>query len=237
MLNGKVRLTQPAEGYRAGIDPVFLAAAVPAEPGETAIDAGAGVGAAALCLAVRVPGVDVIGLEIDAAQVQLAHHNAVTSGLADRARFQAADLLTRLALPPVDHVLTNPPYLQSGAVTPPPDAARARAHVAGPGGLAAWLAGCLRLLKLGGTLTMIYRADGLSEVLAGLAACGGIEVVPLWPGEGKPAKRMVVRARKGSRSPLVLWPGLVLHRPDGRYTAAAEAVLRDAAPLPVEGSG
>lgn len=237
LLNGKVRLAQQATGYRAGIDPVFLAAAVPAAAGETAIDAGAGVGAAALCLAVRAEGVEVLGLELDPAQVELAHHNAVTSGLADRVRFQAADLLTRLRLPLVDHVLTNPPYLQPGAVTLPPDPARALAHVAGPGGLAAWLAGCLRLLKPGGTLTLIYRADGLAEVLAGLAGCGGIEVIPLWPGGGKPAKRMVVRARKGSRSPLVLHPGLVLHQPDGRYTAAAEAVLRDAAPLPVAGSG
>lgn len=236
MLSGKVRLTQPVDGYRAGIDPVFLAAAVPAQAGEAAVDAGAGVGAAALCLAVRVPDVSVLGLELDPAQVELAHHNAVTSGVADRVRFQVGDLLAKAPLPPVDHVLTNPPYLQSGAFTPPPDPARARAHVAGPGGLAAWLAGCMRLLKLGGTLTMIYRADGLAEVLAGLAGHGGIEVIPLWPGGAKPAKRMVVRARKGSRAPLVLHPGLVLHQADGRYTAAAEAVLRGAAPLPVAGS-
>ena len=237
LLNGKVRLAQPATGYRAGIDPVFLAAAVPAQDGETAIDAGAGVGAAALCLAVRVPRAQVLGLELDKAQVELAHHNAVTSGVADRVRFEVADLLARPQRPAVDHVLTNPPYLQPGAFTPPPDPARAQAHVAGPGGLAAWLAGCLRLLKLGGTLTMIYRADGLAEVLASLPGCGGIEVIPLWPGGGKPAKRMVVRARRGSRSPLALHPGLVLHQPDGRYTAAAEAVLRSAAPLPVAGSG
>lgn len=233
LLGGRVWLTQPATGYRAGVDPVLLAATVPARAGETAIDAGAGVGAAALCLAVRVPGISVLGLEIDPAQAGLATANATRTGVADRVRFSALDLLSPGNLAGADHVLTNPPYLDPDAATPPPDPARARAHVAGPGGLRAWLAACLALLRPGGCLTLIHRADTLDEALAGLPNCGGIEVIPLWPGRGKPAKRVVLRARKGSRAPLVLHPGLVLHRPDGRYTDAAESVLRHAAALPV----
>jgi len=234
LLGGRVWLTQPASGYRAGVDPVLLAAAVPARAGETAIDAGAGVGAAALCLATRMPGLSVHGLEIDPAQVALATTNARQTGVADRVRFSVQDLLAALDGPVADHVLTNPPYLDPGAATPPPDPARARAHVVGAGGLRAWLAACLALLRPGGCLTVIHRADKLDEALANLAGCGGIEVIPLWPGRGKPAKRVVLRARKGSRAPLTLHPGLVLHRPDGRYTDAAESVLRHAAALPVD---
>jgi tRNA1(Val) A37 N6-methylase TrmN6 len=232
LLNGRVRLAQPASGYRAGVDAVLLAAAVPAAKGETAIDCGAGVGAAALCLAARVAGVAVTGLEIDDAHVALAQRNAADSGVADRVGFLAADLLARPEVPPADHVLTNPPYLRLGHTITPLDAARARANVAGAGGLAAWLAACLRLLKPGGTLTLIYRADGLSDALAALPGCGAIEVIPLWPRAGEPAKRIILRARKGSRAALVLHAGLVLHELDGRYTPATDAILRHAAPLP-----
>lgn len=234
LLGGRVWLTQPTTGYRAGVDPVLLAAAVPARAGETAIDVGAGVGAAALCLAVRVPGISVLGLEIDPTQVELATANARHTGVADRVRFGALDLLAPLDVPAADHVLTNPPYLDPAAATSPPDPARARAHVAGPGGLQAWLAACLALLRPGGCLTLVHRADKLDEALANLPGCGGIEVIPLWPGRGKPAKRIVLRARKGSRAPLILHPGMLLHRLDGRYTEAAEGVLRHAAALPVD---
>ena len=170
LLGGRVRLSQPATGYRAGIDPVLLAAAVAAQAGESAVDAGAGVGAAALCLAVRVPGVVVHGLEIDARQVELASVNAQSTGVADRVRFTAADLLTQSIAAPVDHVLTNPPYLEPGAATAPPDAARARAHVEGEGGLGRWLAACAGLLRRDGCLTLIHRADRLNDALAGLRA-------------------------------------------------------------------
>jgi tRNA1(Val) A37 N6-methylase TrmN6 len=232
LLNGRVHLRQPVNGYRAGIDSVLLAAAVPAEPGQTAIDVGAGVGAAALCLAVRVADLAMTGIELDPEQVQIAAENALATGVAERVRFVGGDILGRPSLAAADQVLTNPPYLTPGAATPPPDASRARAHVGGSDGLAAWLGGCLRLLKPGGTLTLIHRADALPDALASLPGCGAIEVLPLWPGDGKPAKRVVLRARKGSRAGLTLHPGLVLHRPDGSYTEAAEAILRHGATLP-----
>ena len=231
LLGGRVRLSQPKNGFRAAIDPVFLAAALPAIAGETILDVGSGTGAAALCLAARVPGVDATGIEIDAALVALANANAAESGFAGRVRFVAGDVLA----PPAgligkvfDHVLTNPPFSARGAGSPSPDAGKRQATVEGKGGIEAWLVACLAFLKPGGSLTLIHRADRLDAVLAGLAGrAGGIVVFPLWPAAGKAAKRVIVAARKGSIAPLDMRPGLVLHQAGGDYTAGAEAILRD----------
>ena len=237
LLGGRVKLAQPKSGFRAAIDPVLLAAAVPARAGERALEAGSGTGAAALCLALRVPGVDVTGIEIDPALTALANANAAENGLADRVRFVAGDMF---APPPeitgtlFDHVFANPPYLVLGSGSPSPDPGRRRATTEGAGGLIAWLDACLGFLAPGGTITLIHRADRLDAVLAGLAnKAGGIVVLPLLPGEGKPAKRAIVAARKGSSGPLATRPGLVLHRPGGGYTPEAEAILREGRALPM----
>ncbi len=246
LLGGRVRLAQPKAGFRAAIDPVLLAAAVPAVAGETILDAGSGTGAAALCLAVRVPGADVTGIEIDPALAALANANAAENGLVDRVRFIAGDLFApppEIIGTPFNHVFSNPPYLAVGAGSPSPDPGRRRATVEGAGGLAAWLDACLRFLRPEGTLTLIHRADRLDDVLALLAGrvdesprasydaslpgrAGGIVVFPLWPGVGKAAKRVIVVARSGSAAPLEIKPGLVLHGPGGAYTPEAEAILR-----------
>ncbi len=231
LLGGRVKLAQPKAGFRAAIDPVMLAAAVPARAGERAFEAGAGTGAASLCLARRVPGVDVTGIEIDPVLAALANENARANGFEDRVRFLAGDLFApplALAGARFDHVFANPPFLESGAGSPSPDPGRRRATVAGAGGLAAWLDACFGFLAPGGTFTLIHRADRLDEVLAGLAAkTGGIVVLPLLPGEGKPAKRAIVTARRGSAAPSETRAGLVLHRPGGGYTPEAEAILRE----------
>jgi tRNA1(Val) A37 N6-methylase TrmN6 len=208
VLGGRVALAQPAAGYRAAIDPVLLAAAVDAAPGERAIDLGCGVGTAALCLMARVPELRVVGIDRDPAVVALA---------ADNARRNRRDGFTAQTL----HA--------ASASDPSRDPAKARATVAGfP--LADWLERAAALLAPRGDLTMIYRADRLDGLLAALPkALGGVTLVPLWPRAGAPAKRVIVTAVKGSRAPCTVTAGLVLHRPDGGYTAAAEALLRDGA--------
>ncbi len=239
LLDGRVRLLQAAGGYRVAIDPVILAAAVPARAGETALDLGCGTGAAALCLLARVPGVAITGLECDPATAGLARDNAAANRVSDNFRIlegevQAPPQALRAAR--FDHVLINPPYLDPARARLPRDADRRRSHGETAVGLADWLDLGLRRLRDDGTLSVIHRAERLDQILAVLSGrTGDLVIFPLWPGgaEAKPAKRIVLRARKGSRSPLSLHPGLVLHRPDGGYTAAAEAVLRDAAPLPI----
>ncbi len=235
LLGGRVRLVQPRRGYRAAIDPVLLAAAVGAAPGERVLDAGCGTGAAALCLAARLPGVEVVGFERDPAMAELARAGIARSGLEGRVRVVEGDLLA----PPVElrrqvftWVMSNPPYLVAGKARVPDDPGRRAALVEGCT-LDHWVTACLARLAPGGRLVLVHRADRLADLLAALAGrAGEITVFPLRPRPGAAAVRVLVRARKASRAPGRLLPGLVLHHPDGRSTEAARAVLRGAEPIP-----
>jgi len=246
LLGGRVRLLQLRAGYRAAIDPLLLAAAIPAlaqtasphsAPPNSAgrvLDLGCGAGAAALCLLARLPGSEVVGLELQAELVALARRNAELNAVADRFRIEEGDVL---ALPGAftaafDHVLCNPPYLPGGAATVARDAGRAAANLEGAAGLVDWIGAALTCLKPKGCLTLVHRADRLPELLAALAGrAGEVRLLPLWPGKNKAAKRVILRARKASKAPARLLPGLLLHDSEGRYTAEAEAVLREAAAL------
>jgi tRNA1(Val) A37 N6-methylase TrmN6 len=235
LLGGRLRLRQPTSGYRVAIDPVFLAAAVPAGPRDAVLDVGCGVGAAALCLAARVPGCRVTGVEVQRDLVRLAGDNVVLNELTAQVSVMQGDLLNlppRLAPGAFDHVMANPPFLEAGSATAPPDPGKATANVEGTANLAAWVRIALAMVRAKGSLTLIHRADRLEAVLALLAGkAGEITLYPLWPGGGKPAKRVIIRARKQIASPTRLLAGMVLHEDGGRFTASADAVLRDAAGL------
>lgn len=233
LLGGRLTIRQPARGFRAAIDPVLLAAAVPDAAGRSVLEAGTGVGTAALCLAARVEGVRIVGLEIDAATAELARANIARNGLEAAITIALGDILAppaELRERSFELVMSNPPY-HPAAAPPSPDARKALATREGAS-VADWLQACLRRLRTGGRLVLIQRADRLPELLAGLAGrAGDIEIVPLWPKSGRPAKRVLVRCRKGARGAAKLAPGLVLHEGDGKYSAAAEAILRDGADL------
>lgn len=242
VLGGRLRIRQPAAGYRAAIDPVLLAAAVLAKAGEQVLDVGCGVGTAGLCLAARVDGVRVSGIDLQRDLAALAAANARDNGLAGRVDFMAGDLLRpppRLAAGTFDHVMANPPFIAAGRGNPPPDPAKAVAAIEGEARLADWLRFCLAMVRLRGSVTVVHRADRLDELLALLRqGLGELTVFPLWPGGApdadgrpRPAKRIIVSGRKGISAPLSLLPGLVLHTADGTYTEQAERVLRDGAAL------
>jgi tRNA1(Val) A37 N6-methylase TrmN6 len=235
LLGGRVRLYQPLHGYRVAIDPVLLAAAVTAAAEDKVLDIGCGVGAASLCLAARVPGCRIVGMDYQHDLIGLAAENVARNGVGDRVEMIEGDLLHAPAsLQPgsFTQVMANPPFLEAAKASASPVAAKAAANVEGEAALADWLRFALAMLKDRGTLTLIHRADRLGDVLAALAGrAGAITVFPLWPGAGKPAGRILLQARKGNAAPLRLLPGLVLHEADGRNTETAEAVLRHAAPL------
>jgi tRNA1(Val) A37 N6-methylase TrmN6 len=236
LLGGRIQLIQPRHGYRVAIEPVLLAAAVPATAGERVLDLGAGVGAAALCLAARVPGVTVSGLEADPQLVRLAFAGAERSQLGDRILFTVGDILNAsrlLKAESYDHAMANPPFIAMGTGRVPKHAGKAAATVESGPTLDDWVRVAAAMVRRGGTVTVIHRADRLDAALSSLAGrLGAITMCPLWPNASRPAKRIILAARKGSAAPLRLLPGLVLHE-NGAFSAEADAVLRHAKALPV----
>lgn len=227
-LNNRLKLRQPKRGFRAGLDAVMLAAAVPAAAGETALELGAGVGTASLCVALRT-GCDVTGLEIDPQLTDLANQNAALNAMADRVRFEAADALTWTSDRRFDHVFCNPPFHDDTGLRSP-DAQRARA-LQDAGTLKDWVRSGLKHVASKGSFTIIIRADRSGEVLAALPS-KGIGIFPLRPRAEDPPKRIIVQWSDGGGG-LPQSPGLILHQPDGRYTCEADAILRGASPLPI----
>lgn len=236
LLDGRVRLRQPARGYRAGVDAALLAAACDAGPGQRVIEAGCGPGAALLAAAMRCPGARFTGIERDPDALALAQANVTLNGLADRVEAVAGDVSQRFAalgLAPFDAALANPPFFDD------PDALRApaperRAAWIADGGIDAWTAFLGKAVREGGTITVIHRADRLADLLAGLtkARCGSIQVRPVQAFADQPAKRILVRAVKTGRAPLRLLPALVLHDRGGeRHRPEVEAILRGRAGL------
>lgn len=233
ILDGRVILNQPRDGYRAAVDPVLLAACVRAKAGERVLDLGCGVGAAMLCLATRIDGLNVDGLELQAELAELARQNIAANGLDERLRVFDGDLLA----PPnvleedgYDHVFANPPYMSGDRGNHPPNASKRLAHVESDADLEDWVDAALKFCRHKGSITFIYRADRLAELLIGLEGrAGEVTVFPLWPKEGEIANRVIVRARKGLKSPLQLMGGLTLHDADGSYTDAADQALKGGA--------
>jgi tRNA1(Val) A37 N6-methylase TrmN6 len=235
VLGGRLRLKQPAKGHRFGHDAILLAAACPVRAGEQVVDLGAGVGAAGLALAARVDGCVVTLGEIEPALVALAAENAQRNGLAARVRAIVLDstapprAFAAAGLRPesVARVLMNPPFNDPVRQRTSPNRSRHLAHAATTTTLPAWVRTAARLLRPRGTLSLIWRADGMAEVLAVLAPTfGAVRLLPVHPKLDAPAIRILVRATKASGAPLELLPGLVLADASGNPTAEAEAVLR-----------
>jgi len=216
-LDGRIAVRQFADGFRAGLDAVMLAAAIPARTEDEGLELGGGCGCS------------IAGLEIDPELVALANENSAQNGFGARIRFVAGDVfdLPRELRRDFAHVFCNPPFHgESGQASPMESRDRALRDIGGH--LGDWIEAGLKRTASGGTFTIILRADRMSEALARLPE-RGVTIFPLWPRAGEPAKRVILQAHKGSRAESVLAPGLVLHQADGSYTGAADAVLRGAA--------
>ncbi|MET0338549.1 MAG: methyltransferase [Caulobacter sp.] len=236
VLNGRVRLRQAAGGYRAGLDAALLAAACDATDGARVIEPGCGAGGALLASAVRRSGASFTGVERDAAAAALARENAALNGLADRVQVLEGDVqagFRALALPTFDAAMANPPFFDDPNALRAPAAAKSGAWMA-DGGLEAWAAFLLKAVREGGTITIVHRADRLADIVALLSPkAGSFKIRPVHPFADQPAKRVLVRAIKTGKAPLVLLPPLVMHdRSGAKHTAQAEAILRGEAALP-----
>lgn len=234
-LDGRLKILQPAKGYRAGLDAVLLAAAVPARAGERVLEAGAGVGVASLCLASRVSGLEVAGIELQPPLAALAGENISRNALGDRVSIVEGDIgqpvrdLVAMGFEPNawHHVFANPPFHDPASNPASPNESKAQAHLTLGSDLDDWVRFACVMARPKGTVTFIHRADALADLLVAMTGhLGGIEVFPLWPAAGKPASRVILRGQRDSKAPLTLRPGLVLHGRDGRFTERAEALLR-----------
>ncbi len=236
-LDGKLRILQPRNGYRAATDPVFLAAAVPAKPGESVLDLGCGVGVASLCLAARVPNLALSGLERQPEYAALARENAARNSI-ELAVFEGDLEQVPAALRQAfAHVIANPPYLVPGDGTPAGDAGR-EAALREQTPLSAWIEAATRRLAPGGCLSMIHEVARLPALLSAIdRRLGSIILLPLASREGRPANRIILRARKGGRAPFRLLPPVILHDGEAHdadrdsFTPEIRAVLRDGGSL------
>jgi len=238
-LGGRLRLRQLRSGHRAGHDAMLLAAATPAKPGGRVVDFGAGVGAAGLALARRVDGIDLVLVEIDVTLADLARTNAAANAIPAHVIVldveAGAEAFASAGLAPdsTDAVLMNPPFNDGARHRASPDLARASAHVGGEDTLVRWVHAARRILKSGGVLTLIWRADGIAEVLAALdRGFGSLAILPVHGEASAPAIRILVRAVKGGRAPTQILPALMLNDESGLPNKQVQDILADNAALP-----
>jgi tRNA1(Val) A37 N6-methylase TrmN6 len=232
-LGGRLRILQPRLGYRAATDAVLLAAAAPATAGESVLELGCGAGVASLCLACRVPGVSLTGLERQGTYAELARQNAARNGIAMEVAEGDLAAMPPALRRPFDHVIANPPFFARDSGTAARDPGREQAQREDTP-LAAWIDAAFRRLGPGGWMTVIQLAARLPDLMAALdGRVGSVAVLPVAPRDGRPASRVIVQARKGGRGAFRLLAPLVLHEGpahDGdrdSFTAEVQGVLRN----------
>jgi len=239
-LGGQLRLKQKRSGHRAGHDAILLAAATQAQAGDRVVDLGAGIGTAGLALARRVGAIGLSLVEIDPELAALARANAAANAIdaeaivldvtADAQAFAAHGLVPDS----VDVVLMNPPFNDPARHRGSPDQMRHTAHVATEETLTAWVHAARRILRSNGALTLIWRADGIADVLAALSrGFGSLAIMPVHGDAGRPAIRVLVRAVKGGRAPTRLFPGLVLNDQTSGPNGEVSNILEGRAVLPL----
>ncbi len=241
-LGDRLRIIQPATGYRAGVDAVLLAAAVAVPRGNTSaiLDCGAGVGTVGLCVAARCFEARVTLIERETALLDLAARNIALNALNERVTALPGDITvpaTSAAAPNVspdtfDHVLANPPFHDEEGSTHARDPLKHASHTMPQNALDAWARFAVRMARPGARVTLIHKADALPALLAALRGrFGALTIIPIHPYMDKAAIRVLVSGIKGSRAPLTLHPPIILHDPDGAFTPYVSQILRQGAPL------
>ncbi|MEM7679531.1 MAG: methyltransferase [Pseudomonadota bacterium] len=226
ILGGAVSLTQLDGAFHTGMDAVMLAAACPAQSGSAVLDLGCGVGAAGLAVLNRLPEATLTGIDLQEDHVETARENADANGMAGRVNFEVADVKT-YENRSFDHVICNPPYMPEGSYIQSPEASKDAALGLKDTALEDWVACAFNCLRGRGSFTMIHRGDMVDKVVQAFGKrFGEIEIIPLWPKAGAPAKRVIVRGIKHAKGVAILHPGIVMHQEDGEYTAGAASILK-----------
>lgn len=228
LLNKKVRILQPVDGYRASSDAVLLASLIEnIKLSDTILDVGSGTGAVSLCLAYRFPENHITGLEIQPQLADLAKQSADINNFANLVYYQADIRQKKLTVSPCsfNHVITNPPYSEHDR--PSPNLSKALAHNHTDFTLNEWLKFCLKMLKPFGKIYLINRVEAIDEILNTFSKhAGGIKIIPVYSKPGQQAKRILISAQKDSKAPTVICPPFYMYNSDGTYTRAADEILR-----------
>jgi tRNA1Val (adenine37-N6)-methyltransferase len=227
LLGGRLIYRQKRQGYRTGIEPILLAACIPAQAGDRVVEAGTGAGPGLLALHARVPGTLGLGVERDPGLAALATSNFALNA-ANTLRAQCQALEHWMPDGPYDHAFANPPWYPDTG-TAPPDPGRKAAKHAPQDVLGNWIGALAAPLRRRGTLSLILPAASFAQAVAALVThhCAELRLLPLWPHHNEPAKLIILQAIRDGRGPSRIHPGLVLHEPDGTYTPQATAILRD----------
>ncbi len=242
-LGGAIRIVQPRRSYRAGLDAVLLAATVDPQFEGRVLDCGAGVGTVGLCIAARCPKTAIVLAEREAALVDLANFNIRANGVDSRVTIEQCDVAAKIAddaLPTsltaetFNIVLANPPYHDVGTGTRADDDLKDRSHAMAADHLESWVRFMVRMCRPGGQAMMIHKADALPRLLAAFGPrFGGLRVLPIHPRQGEDAHRLIIGGTKGSRAPMTVRAGFVLHSDGHAFTAEADAILRSGARLEI----
>ena len=237
VLNKRVQLHQAPDGFRTSMDSIMLAAACPVKAGQKVLDLGCGIGSAGLCVLFRVKEMTLLGVDIQADHIELAHKNATINDMAENSDFMCADIrnLTRDDIGAFDHVICNPPYKEAGShkSSPSPAKAQAMGHVDEDISLRSWIDCAWHHIKGQGSLTIVHEAGNCDSIIHALYSerggrrFGNIEIIPLYPKSGVAAKRVIIRAWKHKKSESSILAGITLHNQDGSYTNEADDILRD----------
>lgn len=235
ILGGRISIRQPSSGYRVAIDPVFLASSINAMKGDTILDVGAGVGSSSLCLALRIPGLKITGLEIQKSMVRLASENIAINNMRNSIEMLNGNLIApppRLAAGTFSHVMVNPPYLEEISSSIKYVNENSKISHLQKISFETWAKFCMLMVRPNGTITFIHSADKLDSILSIFSGkVGDICVYPLWPGNNDPAKRVIVSVRKNSKKPMKILQGIKLQDSTGKYSRDAEHILRDGCAL------
>ena len=232
ILGGRITILQPKKGYRVAIDPILMAASVPARKGDKILEIGAGSGAATFCLAIRVPDTELVGVELQSELFDLAKAAVAINRLDGRVKMVNTDLLDcpsdKVKDGEFDHVMANPPYLKKGTAIASPNPQIERAHIESKAILSDWISFAIRKLRKGGTITLIHRYDRKDEIVSELSKfTGDLTLFPLLPKKGASLKRIIIQAVKGTEGAIKISSGLILHEQSGKFTKEAISILKD----------
>ncbi|MDR3186852.1 MAG: methyltransferase [Holosporaceae bacterium] len=224
ILGGKIKLFQPKNGYRVAVDPVILASLVSLKPQHRVLDVGCGTGAISLILKLKEKTAEITAIDTDDEMCRICQRNAQANSLdleviAAEVGSSHDPLENRF----FDVVVTNPPFFAIQSSRPSGAGRFANFETVD---LKRWISYCSKKLKSNGVFFIIHCATRTGDILEALNGVGAVEILPLFPKEGKEAKRVVIKCQKNNKSGSKIFPGLFMHNADGSYSANLDNILK-----------